>query len=217
MNRILFSKQVVSLVFLLALSLPARAATVTLAWDANTESDLAGYNLFFSPTSFQQGGGWLSVAEARANSNYRVQPVAASQTEYTVLNLSPNTTYFFRLTAYDTSGNESGFNVVSAGNPQDEEAVSVSVGASANDAFIDSGYITPGKQDGVNDSLIFSAGTTEVKIFNVNGVVIFEKTGGSLSWDGKDSDGQVVPSGLYLAHLTDSGGKKTYQKIVIVK
>jgi hypothetical protein len=46
---------------------------------------------------------------------------------------------------------------------------------------VDSGYITPGKSDGVNDTLTFAAGTAEVKIFDVNGTVNFEKTGGSLT------------------------------------
>ncbi len=78
---------------------PTSAGGVTLTWDANTEGDLAGYRVYVGSASGQYG-----------------PPIdVGNVTNYTVTNLSEGQTYFFALTAYDTSGNESGFsNEVSA-------------------------------------------------------------------------------------------------------
>jgi hypothetical protein len=68
------------------------AADITLAWDANTETDLAGYRLYYG-TSSRSYGSPISVG---------------TTTTYTMQNLSPGT-YFFTVTAYNTSGAESGY------------------------------------------------------------------------------------------------------------
>ena len=76
---------------LLALAFTAYAADVTLAWDANTESNLAGYRVYqgtgSNPTTFT-----------------RVQQVAA--TTATIKGLD-NTSHSFAVTAYNTAGMES--------------------------------------------------------------------------------------------------------------
>lgn len=82
----------------LFVSAPALAGDVTLAWDANTEPDLAGYRIYFGPAS-------------RA---YGAPIVIGTQTTYTITGL-PAGTYYFAVTAYNTAGLESGFsNEVSA-------------------------------------------------------------------------------------------------------
>lgn len=71
----------------------ARAEQVALAWDANGESDLAGYKLHLGTAS---------------NAYHTVFDVG-NQTSYTVPNLDRGTTYFFAVTAYNTQGNESDY------------------------------------------------------------------------------------------------------------
>ena len=72
---------------------PTSAGGVTLTWDANTEGDLAGYRVYAGTVSGVYG-----------------PPIdVGNVTNYTVTNLSEGQTYFFAVTAYDTSGNESGF------------------------------------------------------------------------------------------------------------
>lgn len=66
-----------------------------LTWDANTEPDLAGYKIY------------MKNSAAGPYSTPHVVLVGPTTT-YTVTNLSPGT-YWFRITAYDTSGNESAF------------------------------------------------------------------------------------------------------------
>lgn len=77
------------------------ASAVTLLWDANTESGLAGYKVYVGTSS-----------------GVYVPPngqVVGSVTTYQVPGLQPNTQYFFAVTAYDWGPNESGFsNEVSA-------------------------------------------------------------------------------------------------------
>jgi hypothetical protein len=74
-------------------------AQVTLAWDANTESDLAGYKVYIGTSS----GVYTSKIDV------------GNVTTYTVTGLQPGNTYYFVVTAYDTGGLESGYsNEVSA-------------------------------------------------------------------------------------------------------
>ncbi|MFQ5674261.1 MAG: FlgD immunoglobulin-like domain containing protein [bacterium] len=72
-------------------NLQAESATVT--WDANTESDLNGYKIYY-------GTNTLSYDEVIDVGN---------TTSFTVSQLQVGQTYFFAVTAYDFSGNESGF------------------------------------------------------------------------------------------------------------
>ena len=80
---------------LLALAFTAYAADVTLQWDANTESDLAGYRVY------QGNGGDLGTFT-------RVQEIAAPTTSATIKGLD-NTSHSFAVTAYNTAGMESAY------------------------------------------------------------------------------------------------------------
>jgi fibronectin type 3 domain-containing protein len=66
---------------------------VTLAWNANTESDLAGYKLHYGTVS----------------GNYAQTVDVGKQTQYTLGELSEGATYYLALTAYSTSGLESDY------------------------------------------------------------------------------------------------------------
>jgi len=83
-------------IFLLIFGIPALAlaGSATLHWQANTESDLAGYRIYYG-TSSRSYGPYI--------------PVDKNTTSYTINNLTEGQTYYFALTAVDTSGNESGY------------------------------------------------------------------------------------------------------------
>jgi len=74
----------------------AHAASVTLAWDPNTESDLAGYKVYYGNTSRSQAAYPHSVT------------IGSRDATTWSLPLDPGV-YYFSLTAYDTSGRESGY------------------------------------------------------------------------------------------------------------
>ena len=80
---------------LLLIFLPttALAASVTLRWQANQEPDISSYNVYYG-------------TESRS---YGLPIPAGNVTSYTVENLREGSTYFFSITAVDTSGNESGY------------------------------------------------------------------------------------------------------------
>ena len=69
---------------------------VRLAWDANTEPDLAGYRVYQSRVSGRYTG-WKRVLEMPAG------------IEACTIDRLPQGTYFWVVTAFDTSGNESDY------------------------------------------------------------------------------------------------------------
>jgi fibronectin type 3 domain-containing protein len=71
------------------------SGTATLLWDANNESDLQGYKIYQATVS---GGYGAPVA---------ILPTDV--TSYTVTSLETGTTYFFTVTAYNSSDAESSF------------------------------------------------------------------------------------------------------------
>ena len=85
---------------LLFLSAPAFSADVTLAWDPNSEADLAGYGVFFKPGAAgppYDFFGYVSLQELDDPGN----------PTFTLTGLEKGSRYYFAVTAYDTAGNES--------------------------------------------------------------------------------------------------------------
>ena len=101
------------LVLLMVLfSTVAFAATerINFGWDANTETDLAGYRLYMSSTAGQYTfvGKNASLTPATPPASYVksiAKPAVAMSADITG---AEGQTIFFVLTAFDTAGNESG-------------------------------------------------------------------------------------------------------------
>jgi hypothetical protein len=91
-NNLLMGSVIVFLLVLASVS-AASAAQVTLAWDPNTESDLAGYRIHYGTGS----------------GSYSVSLDVHNVTTYTITGLIDGQTYYFAATAYNASGNSSGF------------------------------------------------------------------------------------------------------------
>jgi fibronectin type 3 domain-containing protein len=68
-------------------------AVADLSWNANTEPDLAGYNVYRSGTA---GGPYT-----------KINPTLLTQNSYQDTGLTNGTTYYYVVTAVDTSDNES--------------------------------------------------------------------------------------------------------------
>ena len=69
------------------------AAQIKLAWDPNSESDLSGYKLYYGTSS----------------RSYGALAYTGNVSKYKLTGLVPGQTYFVAVTAYDNSGNESGY------------------------------------------------------------------------------------------------------------
>jgi hypothetical protein len=66
---------------------------IRLAWDPNTEPDVAGYQIYYGTSS----------------RNYRYSVDVGNVTTYTIQGLTQGVTYYIALTAYDSADNESDF------------------------------------------------------------------------------------------------------------
>lgn len=90
---------------IMLLTTPAMAGEVTLGWDANTETDLAGYRVYYggAPGQYIQVKG--SGIDVPLSADEDPAPGAV---QYTVKNIPATPTYFV-VTAYDTEGLESGY------------------------------------------------------------------------------------------------------------
>jgi hypothetical protein len=95
---------------LLALPLTsAHAASVTLAWDANSEPDLAGYKLYYGTSAGPPYSGNLAN-EGPSPVDIPLSALTDPQNpEYTLTGIPSCTHLYLAATAYDTSANESGY------------------------------------------------------------------------------------------------------------
>lgn len=94
----LFAFAVISLLLFNVASADAATIRLTFGWDANTEADLAGYRIYRSTTS-----GQYTYGAANALASYgKVTTGAADVTG------AEGQRIYFVLTAFDTTGNESG-------------------------------------------------------------------------------------------------------------
>src|SRR3989454_10789310 len=104
----------------------ANAAQVTLAWDANTDPDLAGYKLYYGLSS----------------GSYQSSVDVGNVTSYTLPGLLDGRIYYFAATAYNVSLAESGFSnevskAIAAVTPP-----TVSISAPANGATVSGTAVT---------------------------------------------------------------------------
>ena len=129
-NLVFFS----ALLIALLISVWARAEQVTLAWDANTETDLAGYRVHYGTAS----GSYTTSVDVHKVTTSSIGTLTAGQT------------YYFAVTAYDASGNESGYS----------NQVSYSV-AAANGAPLTPATPTGASGALVNASIAFSTSATD--------------------------------------------------------
>jgi hypothetical protein len=80
----------------------AHAEEITLAWDRNSEPDIAGYKIYYG----QESRSYTNVVDV---GNY---------TSCVIADLEDGETYYFAATAYNTEGYESGYsNEISNGEP----------------------------------------------------------------------------------------------------
>jgi hypothetical protein len=110
-------RKALCLALLLALLLPslAVAAALDVTWLANTETDLAGYRVYWGT----------------APGVYGTPATLGKVTAHQLTGLLAGKTYYIALTAYDTSGNESGFSTEISADTGDQVAPGPPMGGAA--------------------------------------------------------------------------------------
>lgn len=167
----------------------------TLRWDPNSETDLANYRLYRgTTTSFVPGPGNLVASPP--------------DTGYTDAAGAP---YYYKLSAVDTHGNESGFALLTPSGTLDVPGGSLP-GRVA--------FATPWPNPASASARFALAMPRDAKvslaIFDASGRRVHELVSGSLPagdhtrvWDLRDDAGQRVAPGLYFATLDVDGGRIT--------
>ena len=105
----------------LFIAAPVFAAQIRVAWDPNSEPDLAGYRVYC----------------ATASGSYGTPSNAGTATTYTVTGLTAGQTYYLAVKAYDSSNNESGFSNEVSGMATDPGSVTVATNPSGLQIVVD--------------------------------------------------------------------------------
>jgi len=161
----------------------AFAAQVALAWDPNTEADLAGYKIHYGNTS----------------GSYSAHIDVHNVTNYTITGLVEGQNYYLAASAYDSSGNESGYS----------NEVSYSVPA-ANGA-----PATPAAPSGPSSALVNAAITFSTSASDPNRDSLeyrYDWGGGALSsWGAASQSHSWAMAGQYAvkAQARDSRGAQS--------
>ena len=159
----------------------AQDGVIRLSWDANTESDLAGYEVLYDTSSITGGSTSFQIAQA------------GLQTNVIVSGLTPGARYYFVARAFDTSGNRSGFSnevssvVAQPSDDSDGDGVNDALDCAPNDGsvFRDQAY-PDADRDGVRDS-------ASLQTINCYGTTV--PSGFTLNTDGVDNCPNVANPG----------------------
>ncbi len=174
------------------LSLIVLTNNVIVSWLPNSEPDLAGYKLYYGNASHS----YSNIQDVNLN------------TSVTVDNLQSGYEYFFAVSAYDTAGNES----------QLSEEVSIYM-SNIDDSLNVDGHekiynfpnpFNPEKQFTQIRYVLTKSEQVTIVIFDVTGnkiETILKNVLKNLgehtedAWDGRDEQGNLVPNGIYYAHV----------------
>lgn len=128
-------RTILSIIFILCFQLFVFAEDITLQWDANTESDLKGYKLYYgSYSGAPYDGDDIEQGSSPITIDIEMETFDPSNPEITITNLDLSGYHYFALTAYNTEGLESDYSneifIGPDGVVDSSEAFSLTVGTS---------------------------------------------------------------------------------------
>lgn len=154
---------------------------IRLQWDANTETDLAGYKVYSGQTS----------------GSYNPPVDVGNITTATVSNLTQGATYYFAVTAYSTSGLESPFS----------QEVSYTVPTSGSDPNQPGGGATNSPPVAVGDFVILTQGETVSQLVVGSSSVLYNDS----DPEGKSLTATLVSPPSFGKLVFNSNGTFQYQ------
>jgi len=181
---------------------------VDLKWTANTEPDLAGYNVY---ESLSPGGTFAKLNTSLLTS-----------VSYTQTNLVNGVAYWYQITAVDTSGNESGFSSLVSATPI--AAVSNNSPSNSPASLTRSINIVKGNSPARLIYHLDEAGQVKIRVYNRNGELVDELINGDqmagdheADWDGENSNGERIASTIYYVNIEEDNHLISKIKVPVVR
>ena len=174
-----------SSLILIVSPLNAKAASLTVEWDANKEEDLLGYTVH-----------WGTVPKKYTDNRW-----VGELTKYEITGLQDGTRYYFSITAVDVWGNESVFSKEVSAVAGDSPVVPsvIELGDNYPNPFNPGTYIDFIVPDRVFITIsVFNSLGQKIRTLENN---IFQAGKYYTYWDGNDDNGQKVASGIYFYQL----------------
>ena len=164
-----------------------------MAWDANSEPDLAGYKVYYGTSS----------------RNYATSRDAGKVYSYTIADLQEGTTFYIAATAYDRYGNESAFSqeVVYSASVSNHAPVAQSGTLSTNQDTAATGTLVATDPDS-GDTLTYSVATQAGK----GTVVIANAATGAYTYT---PTANVTGSDTFTFRVADAGGLTTTATVAV--
>ena len=189
-------------------------SSITLSWLANDEPDLAGYRIYYGKASRQ----YDKIIEVGRDTSFKIT------------GLEPGQRYYIALTAVDLAGNESGFSeevvaqIPDVGDGEEDETESDST------AFEDKAYNYPNPFNSLQEVTTIRYVLEEetevtIEIFDQESRLVktiaekqFRSAGEHREdlWDGRNSDGNYVASGIYFCRIR-ARGRERFIKIAVMR
>ncbi|HTY37839.1 MAG TPA: FlgD immunoglobulin-like domain containing protein [Bacteroidota bacterium] len=177
---------------------------VTLKWTANVESDVYQYAIYRGTTANFNPVGTTPVAKVRTP--LYQDPVSQS-----------SVTYYYKVSAIDISGNESGYASVSV-------VTDVETGKGVPTEFaLDQNFPNPFNPTTEIAFSVPKQTPVKVVIYGLSGEVVATIVNQTMSagnyrvtWNGRTDDGRAVASGVYFYHLQADGFVST-KKMTLLK
>ncbi len=205
-KKLLLLKYTFPFVFFFGLVLGSalgQEGSLIVKWDPNTETDLAGYRVYYG----------------EASGSYSRQIDVGNVTEYQIKHLVEGRTYYIALTAYDYWNNESGFSREVSG----KATVHLKNPLSPKVFVLFQNYPNPFNPSTVIQYSVPFAASVRLSILNNRGQVVKELHMAqdepgmhAFLWNGRDLYGREVASGTYFARL-ESGKFVLSQKILLLR
>jgi hypothetical protein len=202
MNRRGSRQNTFSVLFFLLILPLMPSASVTVSWDANKESDLRGYKIYYGT----------------ASRSYSQVLDVGNVTSRRISGLEVGVQYFFAVTAYDFSGNESDFsnevNITVSDTPEDDSETEQDTNVLQPLVY---NFPNPFKVNVQSTSIryeLLESSEVTIEILDLkNNLVktlfdnVFKRAGVHTEdvWDGTNSNGEPVANGIYFCRIRTQG------------
>ncbi len=197
-----------ALVWLLASNVSA--GSVVVSWSPNTEDDLAGYKVYYGTSSRQ----------------YDREVFVGNETSVRITGLRPSKRYYFAVTAFDFSGNESAFSEeVSTVVPEGgDDAPAEGEGGLQSVAYNFPNPFVPGREVTRIRYELSEPAEVTIEILDVNSRLVkivvqeaFRAAGEHTRdvWDGTNEAGDPVANGVYYCRIRTRKNERSLKVAVL--